>query len=347
MAVKYFSLKNIRKHNMPFNIIIGGRGTGKTFNSIRECTETGDKIIYMRRTQDEVDLICKRGDDVELSPFAKINKVSQSKPDMVDHFYDLKKVDKKVYNIYDGLEDNQFFCGEVIALSTIATIRGFDADWCDVVLADEFVPEKHVRLIASGNAEGEAWLNAYETINRNREFEGRKPVQIFWMSNAFNIAHPLLNVLNVTGVLERMRRKKQEFVIFPNRGLTITLYEDAEFMEQKKHTALYRLTEGTSFYDMSITNDFAYNDFSMIRSLPLKEYNPICNFDGICIYRHKNKAEFYISLHMVDCKLYQDTEQGRRSFRMDYGRTLTNAFLSRRIVFENYSVKRKIMEVVL
>lgn len=345
--VKYFSLAPIKKYGMPFNFVIGGRGTGKTFNSIREETENGSRIIYMRRTQDEVDLICKNGDDLELSPFAKINKVSQSKPDMISHYYAIKKVDKKVYGIYDGLEDNQQSVGAVLALSTIATIRGFDADWCNTVIADEFIPEKHVRLIGKGDAEGDAWLNAYETINRNREFEGQPPVQMFWLSNAFNISHPLLDVLGITNVLERMRRKKQEFVIFPKRGLTITLYEDAEFMEQKKRTALYQLTAGTSFYDMAIGNDFAYNDFSMIRSLPLKEYKPMCIFDGLCIYRHKQRAHYYVSSHLISCESYGNTEQDRKAFNMKYGRKLQNAFVQSKITFENYSIKRKLMELIL
>lgn len=345
--MKWYSIRPLLKKGRVFNIVIGGRGTGKTFNSIRELTEDGLNFIYMRRTFDECTLIADHADDMNFSPFQKINNVTGKSEKMETRTYEIKKSNKKIWNIYDGIGDLQHFVGALCSLSTINSVRGFDADWCKAIILDEFIPEKHVKKIGKGDSEGEAILNAYETINRNRELEGEPPCLMFMFSNAFDISHPFLDILGLTPIIERMKRKGTQFVDLPQKNLTITVYEDKEFMEAKSKTALYQLTRGSSFYEMALNNDFVYNDFSLVRSKNISEYNPYVIFDGIEIYKHKSNGSYYCSLCLKQCNnIYHDVDNERTEFVIKYGRILYAAFIKGNIFFENYAIKKKIMEVI-
>lgn len=346
--INYFSLRPIKKVGRAFNFILGGRGVGKTFNSINEDVDDKVPFIYMRRTQEEVDLIGSNDQDLSLSPFAKINARTNDEkfPDLIGKQLQMKKINKKVWNVTNGIETPEHV-GLCLALSTIASIRGFDGDIYNDLLVDEFIPERHVHKIGKGDSEGEAHLNAYETINRDRELIGRPPLQAFYMSNANNIEHPLLEILGLMNVIERMKKKGQHFIDLPDKDCTITLYEDREFKEAKKKTALYRLTKGTAFYKMAIDNDFVYNDFSLIKSMPLIEYKPICQFDDICIYQHKSNGTFYVSPHIVKCEKYTRSDNDVQNFYMTHGRYLYGAYVTGCVIFENYTVKKRLLEVII
>ena len=337
--IHYFSKRPIDKIGRTFNIIFGGRGIGKTFNCIYEDVKDGTSFIYMRRTQSEVDLIGSNSDDVTLSPFAKINAKKHTKLEM-------SKINKNIWSVSNGYDENKKQVGLVLALSTVSAIRGFDADAYDDLIFDEFVPEKHVKRIGKGLAEGEAFLNAYETINRDREFNGRRAMRCYLLSNSNNINSPLLEILGLVNVIERMRNRGQTFVDLPKLDCTITLYNDEEFKQEKEKTALYKLTRGTDFYDMSINNEFIYNDFSMIESKDLREYNSLCSIGDIYIYEHKSRYEYYVSKHRCTCPSYDMTDSGQRKFYLDFGRTIYNAYVNQAIRFETYLLKEKLLEAI-
>lgn len=345
--INYFSLRPIKKFGRTFNIIIGGRGTGKTFNSINEDIDDGVGFIYMRRTQDEVNLISSGDDNVDLSPFAKITRVSNSGryKELIPKTLSISKINKHINSINLGADEKKNV-GIMLALSTVAKIRGFDADIYDDFIYDEFIPEKHVHKIGKGTAEADAILNAYETINRNREFEGKKPIRMFLLSNANDIAHPFLEETGLTSVLEKMRRKGKSFVDMPERDCTVTYFEDKEFKEQKSKTALYRFTRGTNFYKMAISNEFSYDDFSLIKSMPLIEYKPYCTIDGISIYRHKSNGKFYASAHYSGGEVFSNSENDVALFYMKYGRQLYGEFVTGDLLFENYAIKKKLLDYI-
>ena len=52
-----------------FSILIGGRGTGKSFSTLRDCVKNKKVFMYLRRTQTELDNCCSASSN----PFKKIN----------------------------------------------------------------------------------------------------------------------------------------------------------------------------------------------------------------------------------------------------------------------------------
>ena len=163
-----------------------------------------------------------------------------------------------------------------------------------MLIYDEFIPERHERPIKN---EGAAFLNAYETINRNRELSGKPPLQVICLANANDLSNAIFIELGLVRKAEQMKRKGQEISVDRKRGIGIFMLSESPISDLKRNTALYRLTSGSEFERMSIDNDFAGRDYANVVVRPLVEYRPVVAVGEICIYTHKNTNKLYVSLH--------------------------------------------------
>ena len=188
----YVNIRGIIELGLPFNFVVGGRGTGKTYTALKTVKEDAIKFFFMRRTQAQADLINKP----EFSPFKALNS---------DEGWEVitKAVSKYNAAFYNGVENLPQ--GEPIgytgALSTMSNVRGFDAQEVKILIYDEFIPERHERPIKN---EGSALLNAYETINRNRELKGHPPLQLLCLANANDLSNPIFLELGLVKKAEQI-----------------------------------------------------------------------------------------------------------------------------------------------
>ena len=65
----YVNIEGILDEGYPFNFLVGGRGTGKTYTALKVARERRLKFMLMRRTQSQADLISKP----EFSVFKPLN----------------------------------------------------------------------------------------------------------------------------------------------------------------------------------------------------------------------------------------------------------------------------------
>ena len=65
----YVNVRGILEEGYPFNFLVGGRGTGKTYTTLKVAKEDGRLFMLMRRTQSQADLISKP----EFSVFKPLN----------------------------------------------------------------------------------------------------------------------------------------------------------------------------------------------------------------------------------------------------------------------------------
>ena len=321
----YLDIEKILSYKMPFNFIVGGRATGKTYGALKYAYETHTRFILMRRTQAQTDLINKP----EFNPYKAINQDLGSD-------IQVKSISKYNSRIFEPAEDGEQLLGYTCALSTISNMRGFDASDCKLLIYDEFIPERHERPI---KAEGSCFLNAFESINRNRELKGEDPLQVLGLANAFNIANPIFLELGLVGRCEKMKNNDQELFIDKERGILLVLLQHSKISKAKADTALYRLSSG-SYKDMALSNDFIYNNSDSIRAQALKEYKLLCTVGEISIYRHKSKREYYVSEHRTGtAPLYKSDEVGIMRYRRKYGLILAPAYVNNRVIFENILTK--------
>ena len=321
----YLNIAKILSYGLPFNFIVGGRATGKTYGALKYAYESHTRFILMRRTQAQTDLINKP----EFNPYKAINTDLGSD-------IQIKSISKYNSRIFEPAGDNDNLLGYTCALSTISNMRGFDASDCKLLIYDEFIPERHERPI---KGEGAAFLNAYESINRNRELKGEAPLQVLGLANAFNVANPIFMELGLVGRCEKMKNAGQELFIDKERGILMVLLQKSKISKAKADTALYRLNSG-SYNDMALSNDFIYNNSDSIKAQALKEYKLLCTVGEISIYRHKSKREYYVSEHRSGtAPLYKSDEVGIMRYRRKHGLILVPAYVNNRVLFENILTK--------
>lgn len=285
----YADMRNILDLQSPFIVVIGGRGTGKTYGALSEMLRRDEKFILMRRTQTQCDMISKP----EFSPFKSIDRFICSAP-----------VAKNITGFYRGeqAEDGTIkpvgaVIGYALALTTISNTRGFDASDVHYLIYDEFIPEKHDRPIKH---EGEAFLNAYETINRNRELQGRKPLKCVLMANANNPGNAILEALGLVDVVDMMTKKGKTQYTVKDGLVSIIMLTDSPVSSMKRQTVLYKLANSGDFADMSLSNEFSRGNYEHIQSsINIREYRPVLQFEDICVYEHKSEYKYYVTRHVT------------------------------------------------
>lgn len=322
----YVDIEKILSYEIPFNFIVGGRGTGKTYGALKTAYINDVRFMLMRRTQAQCDLINKP----EFNPYKAVCED-------ISADISVKSISKYNAAIYESFEDQEDkILGYTCALSTISNMRGFDASDVKLLIYDEFIPERHERAIKN---EGSAFLNAYETINRNRELKKQKPLQVLCLANAFNIANALFLELCLVGVCEKMQQKQQDLYINKDRGVLVAMLGSSKISKKKSDTALYKLSSG-SYSEMALANDFVYNDASDIKSKSLKEYKLLCTVGEISIYKHKSMRKYYISEHRTGtADIYKSDEVGLMRYRKNHGLNLYSAYMRGNIQFESMLTK--------
>lgn len=328
----YVNIKYCLSFKCPFTFILGGRGTGKTFGAIEYAIENDVKILFMRRTRTQIELITRP----ELNPF---NPVCE----YLDIENRMEGVAKDVSSIIVGVGETEKVLGIAAALSTFSNLRGFDASWIDLLILDELIPEPHERPIKN---EGSAFLNCYETVNRNRELQGRNPLLALCMTNSNSLDSPLLIELDLIRIIEKMRRRGQTEYINQERGIAIFDLINSPISEAKAETALYKATKGTKFRSMAIENEFSYSDTSDCKSQPLTGLKLLWKFDNIYCYQANNYL--YISEHGAGTapEQYNDTEIDKARFIRNH-RRLYQQIIKRKIRYENYLCKQRLTELFI
>lgn len=328
----YLNFRKVRDIGMPFTLIIGGRGSGKTYGALKTSIEDDKIFAFMRRKQTQLDIINKP----EFSPIKPVCRDTGWK-------YTMRPIAKGLSGFvpYEIGEDGKSEVisgppvGYTCALSTIANLRGFDASEIDLLIYDEFIPEKAERPLQN---EADALFNCYETFNRNRELQGRAPLQLICMANANDQTAPILESLRLIKRLDRMRKTGTEWYKDAQRGLALILLQDSPISAAKKETALYRLTSGTDYAEMALDNKFAYEDRGEgeIVSRPLTEYRPIVEVGEITIYKHKSNGMYYVSGHRMGTpQHFAATETDLARFRRSY-QWLAAAHLDGYVEFEDF-----------
>ena len=260
---------------------IGPRGTGKSYGILKWILETKQRFILLRRTQTEAEAI---GTEIT-NPFKALMR-------------DLPALDVRISSVRKNIslfsirsEENGSYepAGYLAALSTFATIKGMDLSDVTAIFYDEFIPEKHQRPIKD---EYLALMNVYESVNRNRELQGREPCKLICAANSTDIANPVFIGLEIVERIARLMIRGSELYRDPDRHMAIYMFMHSPVSGEKAGTALYKLTAGSDFQKMALRNMFEL-DQRYIRPQPLKEYKPVVRFGELVIYQHKSRPEYY------------------------------------------------------
>lgn len=325
-----------KSQNIWFLYVVGGRATGKTYGALQMAIDEQQKFMYMRQRQTQIELITLD----EFNPFKTLNR---------DRGWNIHAIRRNKYTRgwyhcvdEDGKavpEGNQL--GVSAALSTMANLRGLDASDITLFIDDEFIPQEEEIKVKNA---AQATFNAYETFNRNREFNGEDPIFFMALSNSNTLENDLFIELNLVTIAERLKRQGREWYYDKKKGVAMIILKESPISKRKGDTALYRMTEGTRFSQMSLDNEFAKDEQVRIGSQPLIEYRPIATVDvgtrsGITVYKHKSRDDYYVCRICVGSPpAYTGDKFGLKRFSLDCS-YLVKAYYQNNIIFENYISK--------
>lgn len=318
--MKWFDIRDCKKDLRPITMIIGGRGIGKTYSALSFMMELDEPFIYMRNTDTQM----KECATAFGNPFKRLNLdrgcnyviESQSR-----HYLIYNNPDP------DGVKELK---GYGVALSTFENLRGVDLSDVRYVIFDEFIELRTLNF-----DQFRTFANFYETVNRNRELLGEDPLIVIMLSNAQSLSNDILQGYGIIDLIAKMAADGRRLY---KDAVKMVLLPESDVSEEKKKTALYQATKGSSFFQEAIENKFAHDSMSGVKTRNLQEFRPFCAIDGLYVYRHKSAYEFHVcrSKHGIPDMKSKDSLQ---LFYRLYGRELTEAYVRGLVSFSNYSEK--------
>lgn len=321
----YLNIDRIKKS--PFIFLIGARRTGKTYGVSKYLLDNNRKFMYIRRTTGELEFAMSERN------FAFRN--------MLECGYALTPVRDGKYNYtIQTAEDAPQIIGSATSLTLVSKMRGFDASEITDIMFDEFIPEKHVARIPH---EGDAVLNMYETINGNRELQGKPPVRLWMLANSNNLNSEIIGAFSIRQKIEQMQIKKQEYSEY--RNMTIVLSMNSPISEAKRNTALYKAIDDNQFTEMALHNSFSYDDFSNIKkNYNMAEYKPRCRIGQYVILDHKSNGSVLVVENSVMpvSSVYDFTDYSLKAFRISNADLIT-CYVWGYLSFDSYDTKTAMM----
>lgn len=271
-----------------FLVCYGGRATGKTYSALRYVIEDKKKFFFIKREIEDVKNICD-GRTLRVETARQLTKPKNFN-------FTFKSKDKSPlaplnrdfgWNVKPFLREKGFAecfncdtldhpygesVGYIGALKLATKFKGFDLSDVDVIIFDEFCPTAG-DIVWKG--EGDKILDLVLTITRDRHLRGLKPVILMAFANADNVVCPLTNAIEVVDNLTEMQAKDQEYMyVEKRRAFLHKLKTSEERIAKDMELPIYQAMQGTKWFAKSLGNDFAYNDFSNVDHISMKNLKP-------------------------------------------------------------------------
>lgn len=319
----YFNVSEYLNDFRDINIIIGARGIGKTYSLLRYLVESGEKFLYMRNTKTQIDECSGEFGN----PFKALNN---------DIGYDIRVETSKNHG-FIMLDDK--IIGYVAALSTFENLRGVDLSDVKYIIFDEFIELARLRF-----NQFEAFVNAYETINRNREFKGERALQVFLLSNAQKLDSQILAGFNLIPDIEGMIKAGQ--VKYKRDNISVLL-PNVNISNMKKQSGIYRAIAGSDIYKENIENKFSHDSYYGVkREKDINGFIPIACVDDVYIYRSKAGARYYFcSIPSQNVPVF-NTRDNYIPFMRNIGSLFVTLWGSECLSFSDYTTKLKIKKIL-
>ena len=312
------------------------RGPGKTYSTLRMCIEDNACFAFMKRTMEDIDLLCAKKDNVQfdVSPFKPLNR---------DFGWNIHpvKIKKGIAGFYKCDANDEPVgapVGYALALSAAEDVKGFDLSEVEYMIFDEFIPKAY-QIVK--RTEGDALLDIYMTLTRDRIERGRGEIKLICIANATNINNPTFDILDVIDIAAEMDLYDKEYVYQEERRIMLHFIH-MKVAEDREETGIELAMKGTAWYEMSFGGHFAYNDFSAVKHQRMKGYAPYVSY----IYKRKQVFIYRKEGHYYACysknnkcqvfNLARENEQKR--FFNEYIYDLREACIEDKMLFTHYTM---------
>ncbi len=341
-------------------IVWSKRGAGKTYSALKYAYENKIKIMYLKRTTEDVKFICKpipkaKKEDIEeeylkpcsimdTSPFVPINR---------DTGWNVQAymISAKGLGGFYNCDNADLPYGAPISyigsLNAIKSFKGFDMTSCEWLILDEYIPQAGEVV---KTAEGSMLLDMYMTILRDRQKRGRPPLKLVLFANAEEISTYITRELEVLDDMADLCASGYTHLYIKDRGIVLHHITDKEYpVTEEEKIGIYQGMADTAWGRKSFAGEFSNNDFSLIKTLPLRNFTPQCSVayrnKTYYIYLNQNTGIWYMTLAKANVKRHYDLENTTDILQFQYYRiTLYEAIVCGRAYFQKYSMYDLIMK---
>lgn len=228
----WYTPEHTLTHNAIINMVIGPRGSGKTYGLKKRAVMNWEKkqkqFVYVRRYDSELKL-------VQENLFADVNR-------------DLGT--EVIYKEGKYWLDNSVI-GWPIALTKASGLKSASFPNVNLLIYDEFIIDEtqHQRYLTK---EVDKFLNLYETIARMRE-----DVKAFLLANSLSFVNPY-------SIYWDLKNDGRSIVKAQNGLVLCEMWQAAEYAEAKQKTKFGQLITGTEFERMAVQNQFILDNDTFI-----------------------------------------------------------------------------------
>ena len=304
-----------------FISVVGARGVGKTYGIFKKLTREKKPFIYLRRLKSQLDQCGK----LEGNPFKKINTDTGSNV--------LPFSSGGILSFREG-EKTGPLVAVGVALSVVANIRGVDFSDIDYIVFDEFIASVGEHPIKN---EFQAFLNFYETVNRNRELEGKEPVKCIMLGNANTLLNPYFASWHFMKTALKMISGNQMVWRSADNTRMVIMLLQSPISQRKRETALYQ-NAGNDFITMALDNAFR-TDETNIKSEPLTEYYHLVSIGENGIYRHEAERKYVVCSTVQNKPYYDSFGIGLKMFQQDFYMLRVHYMVSKNVWFESFEME--------
>lgn len=265
---KYYSSHKLFSHNAFLNIVMSGRGTGKSFEGknliIKNFLKDGSQSVYIRRTKVELD------------------SVKKTYWNDIRNFYpNLEFEVKGDIGYIDGSEVVHF-----IPLSTSPNLKSASYPNVTLMLFDEYIltQTSFNRYLKN---EMNLLFDLIETVFRSREKH-----KILLMANSVSYVNPLFSFFNIEPI------HGERFSKYNDGLVCIEIFESPKFLEDKMKTKFAQLIKNTAYGKYAIGNETLEDTSDFIKKRTEGKYIFISAFKSngfeVGVWLNQDTSEFFV-----------------------------------------------------
>ena len=235
-------------YNALFNFIIGMRGAGKTYGSLKRCINrflrspenSREQFVYIRRHKTELKILTTQSNGT------LFDAVSVEFP---DHVLSAKG---------NVLRCDDEVIGYAIPLSTSSTLKSTAFPRVREIIFDEFIID-NTRTYHYLPDEVRKFNDAYETIARPGNDPERPDTRVWFLSNAVTISNPYFAEYNLrppaNGDIQRFG---------PTRDMLVQSVANPDLSSIKKGTRFGQMLAGSRYESYAYDNEWLMDDATFV-----------------------------------------------------------------------------------
>ena len=327
-------------------VVWSRRGPGKTYSFLRYCIDEEKFFIYMKRTNDDVELLCTGADNpdlkVDADPFVPLNR---------DFGWNIKPklIQKGMGAFYDTDEEGNPFgapLGLIVSMAKIKSIKGMDMSKAVFICFDEFIPQS-TEIVR--RKEGEAFADFVMTVIRDKVKRGQR-LQLVLFANAEEISTPLTNAFELVDDMAELAWSERSHYYNKDRRLLLhhITQKEIPLTKEELNSDMFVLMKGTAWAQKAFFGDFANNDFSNVKKVSIK--NMVClhkiHFKNKDYYIYRRSDNLHYMCYSRGPFIYEwnlNKENDQKLFWIDHGQELRVCCIEDQMKFEKYSMYDLIM----